>query len=52
VGLDTHPRMLTNTLRRNFMLKFLIKKINSYFAKRKHLKRIKELRKMDPFIYD
>jgi len=34
------------------MLKLLIKKINSYFARRQHLKRIKELRKSDPFIYD
>ena len=34
------------------MIKLLLDKIKKYFDKKKHLRRMKKIRKLDPFIYD
>lgn len=51
-GFKHPPKLHINFLQRRYMIKSLIQAIKTYMAKRRHIKRIKELRKLDPFIYD
>ena len=50
--LDGKTRLHMYCLQRNYMIKLLIQKIKSYLLKRSHIRRMKKLRKLDPFIYD
>jgi len=52
VDLIIHLRLHMIFTRRHYMLKLLIDKIKKYIIKRKHIQRMKKIRKADPFIYD